>query len=264
MKPTILIENNVFWEDEKTPNNSSLVASNYFKVIEVNNFLEINGNMPHIDFFRGSMATAATLRGFRMGPKDPHKFYDCTEWVPRLKQFYINKNYNFVDLEKCQDLPFPMFVRPCTGNKSFSGQLFSSKSHFVTEYNFTTKNRNVSQFDLCLYAKPKKIEEEYRCVFVDHKIVSACGYLKNGERANFSCPKEAIDLTLEIAKNSYFSIPNFVIDICKDSNGNYFLLEINSIYTSSFYSCDLESIYSQIVESMQMKYINPIKHEQYK
>jgi hypothetical protein len=255
MKSKILIENDVFSEDEQNPKNSSIVASKYFDVLEVNSLFDVDKfSNEKIIFYRGSFAVASCLR------RD-HKFFDkpsffnCQNWVPPLKNYYINRYYNFADMERCLDLNFPLFIRPCSGSKLFSGQLFTSKDNFNTEYTFTTVNRNISKYEMCLYSKPKKIVEEYRCVFVDKQLVAACGYLKDGERYDFACPKNAIDLANTISKSSYFDIPNFVIDICKDSDDNFFLLEINSINNASFYTCDLHAIYESLSE-----YFNSINY----
>jgi transcription elongation factor Elf1 len=251
MKHKILIQNGVFSEDDENLRNSSIVASRYFDVIECDSILDVYKiNTNDVDIYRGSLALGAIFNRHHFIKND---FFNCRKWVPELKKFYINKNYNFVDMERCLDLDFPIFIRPCSGNKSFSGQLFTSKEHFNVEYIYTTVNRNISKYDLCLYAKPKNIKEEYRCVFVNNRIVSACGYLKNGERNDFACPKAGINLAIEISKSSYFNIPNFVIDICKDNDDNYFLLEINSINNSSFYSCDLDAIYEELSEFLNMK-----------
>jgi hypothetical protein len=244
---TILIENDVFSEDEKITRNSSTIASKFFNVVEVDSILDIEKHADkNICFYRGSFAVGAVLRRY-FNFNEQAWFYNCTRWVPELKRFYINKKYNILDFESCLNLDFPKFIRPCSGNKSFSGQLFANKDQFNTEYIFTTVNRNVSKFDLCLYAQPKLISEEYRCVFVNRQLVSACGYLKEGERVDFPCSKDVIDLANTISTDSYFTIPNFVIDICRNQkDDSLHLLEINSIYNASFYSCDLFSIYEAL------------------
>jgi len=247
-KMKILVENDVFFEDEIHPKNTLNIASNYFDVIGVDSVLDVDKhiNQP-ICFYRGSFAVGALLyQAHRNAFCGSASFFNCLNWVAPLKQFYINKKYNIIDMESCLGLTFPTFIRPCGGNKAFSGQLFTSKNHYETEYKFTTVNRNVSKDTLCLYAKPKKILEEYRCVFVDHNLVATCGYLENGERKDFQTPQKAIDLAIEISKSAYFNIPNFVIDVCLSEDEQYFLLEINSINNASFYSCDLHSIYKAL------------------
>ena len=261
MKKTIIIENDVFSEDEKNPKNSAQVASNYFNVIQIDNLLDLVNNDSQIfkeinraSFYRGSFASGSIIRRENNTIRNNEKlsFFNCQHWVPALKQYYINRNYNFVDMERCLDLDFPMFIRPCSGSKTFSGQLFTSRENFKTEYKFTTVNRNISKYELCLYAKPKLISEEYRCVFVDHNLVSACGYLKNGERLDFPCPKDVIDESIKISQDEYFNIPNFVIDVCVNGKDDSLkLLEINSIHNASFYSCNLHEIYDSL-----SKYLN--------
>jgi len=257
MKHKILVENDVFWEDESNKRNTSEVASEYFDVVEVNSFLEIDEKFHEpIIFYRGSFAIGSCLnRTYRNLFQKERDFYNCLYWVPALKQYYINKKYNIVDMESCLDLQFPVFIRPCGGNKLFSGQVFASKSYYETEYKFTTINRNVSKNSLCLYAKPKKIIEEYRCIFVDNKLVASCGYLRQGEREDFSASQQAIEKAIEISQSEYFQIPNFVIDVCSDSNDNFYLLEINSICNASFYSCDLHSVYSSLAKYFEKEYV---------
>ncbi len=256
MKLKILIENDVFWEDENDSRNTNKVASEYFDVIEVNSVLEITENLNEpLVMYRGSFSVGSCLyRTYKHLFYNESNFFNCLHWVPALKQYYINKKYNIVDMESCLDLQFPLFIRPCGGNKLFSGQVFASKPYFETEYKFTTINRNISKNTLCLYAKPKKIFEEYRCVFVDNKLVSSCGYLRSGSRKDFQSSQQVIDKANEISKSEYFNIPNFVIDICRDDNENFYLLEINSIQNASFYSCDLHSIYSALAEYFQSVY----------
>lgn len=253
---TIIIENDVFSEDEQNPKNSAQIASNYFNVVQINDLLDLINDDPALfeeirraSFYRGSFASGAIIRRENSAIRYSEKssFFNCSQWVPPLKDYYINRNYNFVDMERCRDLDFPLFIRPCSGNKSFSGQLFTSKENFETEYKFTTVNRNISKYELCLYAKPKSISEEYRCVFIDHNLVSACGYLKNGGRSDFACPKDVICEAIRISTDPYFDIPNFVIDVCRnDKDDSLRLLEINSVYNASFYSCDLHAIYESL------------------
>ena len=62
MKLKILIENDVFWEDENDSRNTNKVASEYFDVIEVNSVLEITENLNEpLVMYRGSFSVGSCL-----------------------------------------------------------------------------------------------------------------------------------------------------------------------------------------------------------
>ena len=257
MKPTILIENNVFFEDEKIENNSALVAATYFVVATVDHFLEtedyLNNKhfLKHNDypmFWRGSFGMKAQMTRFANFLEND-KLFDCLYWLPALKQYAHNFDYIFLDAEKILTIPenqWPMFIKPVRGTKAFSGYPFT-KEKFQEEFNFFTRNLNESPYIICQCSPPNPIEKEYRLVVVDNKVIAGCQYLENAERIDKQyVPIDAWNLANEIVKNDFFlNNPNFVIDIAQ--NGDKFtLLEINSIHTSSFYTCDLDAIYERL------------------
>jgi len=257
MKPTILIENDVFFEDEKIKNNSAKVAESYFDVATVDHFLKTEDYLHHKHFinhndypmfWRGSFGMKAQMTRYANFLEND-KLFDCLYWLPALKQYAHNNDYIFLDAEKILTLPenqWPMFIKPVRGTKAFSGYLFT-KEKFQEEFNFFTKNLNESPYIICQCSPPNPIEKEYRFVVVDNKVIDGCQYLENGERIDKPCNEiDAFALAKIITNKDFFlNNPNFVIDIAQ--NGDIFtLLEINSIHTSSFYSCDLDAIYERL------------------
>lgn len=259
MKPTILIENDVFFEDEAIEDNSFKIASKYFDAACIDHFLGVENYIDNIHFlkhndhptfWRGSFGMKSQMTRFCHHREDDDKF-NCLYWLPALKDFAHNSDYSFLDAHqilKLQQYFWPMFIKPVKGNKAFSGNVFT-KEKFQEEYNFFTGNLNIDPYIICQYSPPKPIEKEYRCVIIENRVVDACQYLENAERIDkHYTPKEVYDLAQTIANKDFFlNFPNFVIDIAQ--NGDIFtLLEVNSIYTSSFYTCDLDKIYSTLAK----------------
>lgn len=248
---TLVIENDVFFEDEEIPNNSAKIASRYFNVEQVDHHLKYIGsewNVP--DFWRGSFGLKGRMRASH-GIKENDDKFNCLYWLPELKEYAHNSEYKFLDADAIRQLPdemWPMFVKPVKGTKSFSGNVFS-KEKFQEEFNFFTRNLNISPYIICQYSPPKPIEKEYRCIIIDNKIVHSCQYLENAERVDKpDLTWEIWLLAQEIANKDFFlNFPNFVVDVAQ--NGDIFkLLEVNSIHTSSYYSCDLDLIYSRLAK----------------
>jgi len=241
----ILIENGVFWEDDEEKTNSAKAAEKYFKVSTCSNSLFYEGKEKP-DFWRGSFGLKARLRRLHGIIEDDVKF-NCLEWLPALKKFALNNKYFFLDAEtllKGSEEFFPVFIRPVKGFKEFSGQVFT-KEKFTNEFNHLVQ-KNYSPHTICQISPVQKVEKEYRFIVIDGKIVDGCLYLELDERKDGPYVQEAWGLAEEVIKNDFFAnFPNFVIDIC-ESNGIFKLLEINSIHTSSFYSCNLDLIYEKL------------------
>lgn len=251
MKPLILIENNVFAEDEGGKEGSIKAASKYFKVEVVEHFLKFEKKKKPV-FWRGSFGLKPQLRRFHnIIENDSH--FNCLEWLPALKKYALNRNYFFLDAKTISEAPesfFPVFIKPVKGDKTFAGQAFT-KEKFQIEFNFFT-GRGYSPFTICQISPVEKVDKEYRFIVVNNKVVGGCQYLENGERVDKEANPDAhLFATQIVLKERYLdNIFDFTIDI-SETNGKFNLLEINSIHTSSFYSCDLDFIYSSLVKRFE-------------
>jgi glutathione synthase/RimK-type ligase-like ATP-grasp enzyme len=169
--------------------------------------------------------------------------------LPALKKYAHNLDYCFLDADELlreTRMSWPLFIKPVKGNKAFSGNVFT-KEKFQEEYNFFVRNLNIDPYIICQYSPPKPIEKEYRFVIVNNDVIDGCQYLENGERIDKPCDEpSAKELASVIANHLFFiNFPNFVVDIAQNDD-TFTLLEVNSIHTSSFYSCDLDKIYSTL------------------
>lgn len=256
---TIFIETDVFSEDEEKQRTVES-ASKYFEKVEVikhfndvdDSFKSTHNEVPH--FWRGSMGLKSRLFQHYRIKEDNNKF-NCLNFLPPFKKFALSDQYFFTDAKSITELDedfFPLFVRPVSRRKEFSGNVFKTKDKWLNEFKFMTENKNHSPFTICLMAPERNVSKEFRFVFVDNHLVSGCLYLDKGNRIDGPASQRAADLAKEIAKNDFFTnFPDFVLDIC-ESHGKMKFLEINSIHTSSFYSCDLDKIYEAISKSINV------------
>lgn len=175
--------------------------------------------------------------------------FDCTDWLPKMKRFALNSDYNFLDLEELQQrfdffADYELFVRPNSGDKVFSGNVFTY--HALKLELDHLRQRNIDPREiLCMYAPLKELNKEYRLIFIDGKYVSGSQYLNGGEIdiSNVVTPN-----VIEFAQTIMDSNPiytDFCIDIVEGDNSSK-IVEFNSIHTSSFYSADMAAIYKKI------------------
>lgn len=242
MKPVLHLQTDLFWEEENNPDYLSTIQK-YFNVQTIDKN-QIWNNILHPVCFRGSLNMAKRY-------KLDYRFSDCMSWIPIFRKHILSpRNTFFNDLgyfaNYSSAFDFPKYIRPADGFKSFAGQVFPSKEKFMEEYNYLTKNLNFSDDLMCVTAPIKKIDREWRTVFVDNKFVDGCLYMQGHDfvEVENKIPEYVVKFASDIARTDYFlNIYDFVIDIC-ESNGSLFLLEINSFNSSSFYGCNLDKIYS--------------------
>ena len=245
MKPLIYLEKDLFTEDEKQ--DTPAIISQYFDIREID-MLGIVSSRINPKKFRHSLFGRYSLNIAKYIGKD-FKAFDATYWLPALRNYTLSpKNTYFNDMDffvnHYSSFDFPLFLRPCNGFKTFSGQVFPSKEKLVEEWNFIKKNKNVDTALMCMTSPVKKITKEWRTIFINNEYCSGSQYMILDE-VNISndIPEHVIFFAKAIASHPYFqNISNFCIDIC-ESSGSLSLLEINSFECSSFYGADLDKIY---------------------
>lgn len=245
-KPKLILETDLFYEDEVM--DTKPIISKYFDIEVVDSFSLKNPD-PIGKEFRTSLNLARRM-------KVDLKPFDCTSWVPYLREYMINPYHIFFnDLAYLKNYltvsDFPIFARPTNGYKTFSGQVFPHKLRFDEEYNWMKQN-NVSDDLMCMFTRyPARIDHEFRCVVVNNKLVDMSRYMSNGEKnVVHEWNIQVEQLCNTIHQKLIFSdpnigpnYPNIVIDIGQ-VDGKFYLIEINCFETASFYGCDLDKIYS--------------------
>lgn len=249
MKPLLHLQQNLFWEEENNSNYIDIIKQ-YFDILPVStNVWQLDKLAIHN--FRGSLNIAQFL-------KRDYKFADCRNWIPIFRKYVLSPHHTYFNdigyfANYYSAFEFPLYLRPADPYKSFAGQVFQSKEKLLEEYNYLTKNLNFDNSLMCVSSPIKKIDREWRTVFIDQKYVSGCLYMQGKDYVEVSTeiPYYVIEFAQKISSDDYFTnVRNFVIDICQ-SNGSLYLLEINSFESSSFYGCDLDKIYSTWAKQIQ-------------
>lgn len=242
MKPILYLEKDLFTEDERQ--DTPAIISQYFDIKEIDLMGVISSriNVKNILYGRFSLNIAKYLG------KD-FKYADCLNWIPALRQYIINpKDTLFTDMDHILNYSshddFPMFLRPCNGFKSFSGQVFPTKEKLIEEGNFMRNNKNIDTTLICFSTPVVDITREWRTIYIERDYCSGSQYLVNNElNLSSDIPEEVVNFSKQISSHKYFdNLGNFCIDIC-EVNGKLHLLEINSFECSSFYAADLDKIY---------------------
>ena len=250
---TIYLEKDLFSEDERC--DTQAIISKYFNIeyVDLTKALEMVRNSIFSPYFRGSLNVAALL-GYRFDHAN------ALVWASALrKHLLFPSETKFSDLDYYYnyytDKDFATtFIRPVHGFKSFSGQVFGSRDKFIQEYNFMTKNKNISPDLLCMESPKMEINREYRCVFVNGKYVSGSLYMIDGKLDMYPfVPEHVINFATKLSSHTMFSnVFNFVIDVATIEESCY-LLEVNAFETASFYASDLDKIYKALTEDPDEK-----------
>lgn len=153
------------------------------------------------------------------------------------------------------------WIRSNSGSKQFSGGVFDLAEFLVEREYLSQKNLDIE----LVAAKPKNLKQEWRCVIINHMVISTSQYMNEGEpevKSFTETPSEVIDFAKYWVKKHIFMFPNsYVLDVCDmggwsvDSDGKYeydlYVVEVNNLTTSGYYACDVERIVEEIVNQLK-------------
>jgi hypothetical protein len=151
-----------------------------------------------------------------------------------------------------------LWVRSNSGSKQFSGGVFTEEE-FLKERDYL-KQKGIN-LDFVI-ASPKKIYKEWRCVIINHEVISSSQYMKNCEpetKSYTETPEGVIKFANYWAKKHMFMFPDsYVLDVCDVGKlvGGYYeddyrVCEVNSLLSSGWYECDIERIVDIIVNQLE-------------
>lgn len=187
--------------------------------------------------------------------------YLCSAYYPFVQEFLFNDKFEFVTVEQLKANRFEfyrkfgkealIYIRPDRGDKPFAGQLVD-----IQDFDLFWRNGVVctaSETDLVVVSTPKQINGEYRFVATKHgDVVAHSTYQYQGQKTLIPfVPPKALELVQKILKVGYFPDSVFVMDICEDADGNFWLMEFNSFSSAGLYACEKAPIVRRVSEIAQ-------------
>jgi hypothetical protein len=177
--------------------------------------------------------------------------FNCSDYYPKYSDCLLNAQYILVDLQTFlnhKDFYFnalgkTAFVRPDTGDKSFTGSVIScnTKKHDLRRCIFEGMMDG-----LILLAPTQTIEEEYRFVVVEGKVITGSMYKTRKwghlEFAEKEMKKGAVmQYAQEVVDNHWQPCKAYTMDVCL-VNGRLNVLELNSFSHAGLYKSNIKKI----------------------
>lgn len=189
--------------------------------------------------------------------------YECYKYYGYFGYLLLNYDYLMMglnDVLRQKDFIFDtfgtdkIFIRPSNGYKSFPGQILP-KENFEFELDVLKKSYGGLDLDQIVLVSPiQEIDEEYRFIVVDGKVVSGSLYMDKNNRKSWSAyydrlceDKKAFEFAEELVK-LYQPDKAYTLDVCKLPSGEYKMLEINSFCCGSMYGNDYDKVVNAINE----------------
>lgn len=187
--------------------------------------------------------------------------YECYNYYGYFGDNLLNDKYTMMglnDVLRNKNRIFgrfgtePIFIRPSNGYKSFPGQTLPYKN-FEQEFNILTKSYGGLDLNTLVVISPaQEIEEEYRFIVIDGKVISGSMYMDKQSRSEWKayydrlCEDQgAMDFAIEMSQ-IYQPDKTYTLDVCRLPNGEYKLIELNSFCCASMYGND----YDKVVEAV--------------
>ena len=184
--------------------------------------------------------------------------YLCTRYFPYFQEFLFNDKYCVVPLVALKAHKFffygvfgkdtMIYIRPDGGDKKFKGQLLDLQDFDRMWNNYLSSE--AKDTDLVIVSTPKNIIGEWRFICTNEKeIVSCSTYLYQGNKTYIpSAPVGATKLCKKLLEVGYYPDPAFTVDICEDSDGDYWMIEMNSFTSAGTYVAPKPPIVKRISE----------------
>jgi len=189
--------------------------------------------------------------------------YECFNYYGYFGHNLLNEDYVMMglnDVLRNKDKIFgvfntdKIFIRPSNGFKSFTGQCLV-KENFDTEFDILTKSYGGLDLNtLVLISPAQEIEEEYRFVVIDGKVISGAMYMDKDSRDRWNayydkpCESNLAKAFAEHMVTIYQPDKAYTIDVCKLKEGGFRLIELNSFFCASWYGNDLDKIVKAVNE----------------
>lgn len=277
MPPILTSPTNLLWIIENFTNGSDYtdlateVKNQGFDLLEIKRdfkrtMIEGVKNRPVI--FQGSIEMTAMISNELLNQGCYHvKYcsidnYRCSHYYSYFGAHLFNDNYALMSLSELYRQHYHVwgnygkealiFIRPDRGDKPFQAQLLD----IIDLKRFMDRNDDIKH-QLVLASTPKKINSEFRFVVTKNKeILGYSLYSYQGQLSKVpTAPIGAVNKCREILDVGYYPDDVFVVDICEDAAGDFWLLELNSFSSAGLYECNKKKIV-EVVSKMAVDSFN--------
>lgn len=182
--------------------------------------------------------------------------YQCSAYYSHFGPYLFNDKYCLMSLKEIARQKFDVFghygkdglvfIRPDSGEKTFQAGLVD----IIDLATLHDSNKDV-EHDLMLVSTPKNIKWEGRFICSKYKeIIAHSTYRFQGQLSLIpSVPTGATKMCQEILnKVDYYPDSVFCLDLCQDSDDNFWLLELTSFSSAGLYSSDKKKIVERVSE----------------
>jgi hypothetical protein len=179
--------------------------------------------------------------------------YKCSKYYTYFGDLLFNREYTIMSLKEVIRNKFfiyglfgrqaKIFLRPDSGAKPFVAELVD-----LQDIDKFANNYKSIQNELVLVSNPKNIRGEYRFIVSANKdIIAHSTYLYQGlvTRIPF-VPRKAKEKCEDILRANYHPDVVYCIDIVEDTEGIFWLMELNAYSSCCLYSCDKKAIVEKV------------------
>lgn len=210
--------------------------------------------------FHGSIAVAKDIRKRFPGRFYPFMWYDedklrCQSYYAHWGPYLLQDIYGFYPLSEITRLCLKLyelfgdkqrlFIKPDSNDKEFTGEVVHLKKFDV--WRMTALHNETPQDTLCVVSKPQPIDDEYRLVIADGRVVAGSSYRKgNFLDMSEGYPSDVKSFAEEVAK-VWSPHPIYCLDIATTPFGCR-VIECGSLNVAGFYDMDLRPVVAAMSE----------------
>lgn len=153
-----------------------------------------------------------------------------------------------------------MFIRPCSNDKIFTGQiLYLSEASHTLEYMGYSCPAEIPDDTLTVIAKPQRIIGEWRSLIVNGEVITTSSYSTANnihKDKNADGHSEVTHFLNKVAQHTWQPEEAYIADVARVDN-QYKLLEIGSPNCAGWYAMDVNKVVSSMngICSAYLKYL---------
>jgi len=226
---------------------------------------------PRCVIFNGSIEMSKIVKQHLTTPNSPKtscypisyntfEKYKCSAYYSYFGEYLFNDKYALCTLKELQRNRFfyygtfgkegVIFVRPDSGEKTFQAQLVD----IIDLDRFVQQNEPI-QHQLVLVSTPKSIRGEWRIVMSKSDIIDYSMYVYQGQISKIrACPPEVLTFAKKLLDIEYYPDSVFCFDVCQDSDGAPWLLELTSFSSAGLYACNKDNIVREVSKIASQDY----------